>query len=222
MTDAERCRTTPYVHARLLASSRQHSEDGAEVFACGDELVVVAADGAGDLRGGAAAGEALVEAVRAAVHDASFDVRDPGRWVRIFVDVDATLSAKMMGETTGVVVVLSAAGVVGVSAGDSEAWIVRPTTIDDLTREQSKVRLGSGRANPVGFERDRFDGVLVVGTDGLFKSASPDLIAAAVRGSSPSEAAERLVGLVRLPSGAYPDDVGVVVVSADLHPRGAS
>ena len=35
---------------------------------------------------------------------------------------------------------------------------------------------------------------------------------------SPSEAVEHLVGLVRFASGAYPDDVGVVVVSAGPRP----
>jgi serine/threonine protein phosphatase PrpC len=68
------------------------------------------------------------------------------------------------------------------------------------------------------FERDLLDGVLVVGTDGLFKYASPDRVVAAVRGCSTSEAAEHLVSFVRLPSGAYPDDVAVVVVSGGLRP----
>jgi serine/threonine protein phosphatase PrpC len=201
----------PFVHARALASGRPHSEDRAEVER-GEDLVVVVADGAGGLRGGAAASDALVEAVRGAVHNGSFEVNDLARWVGIFTDVDAHLSAKMVGETTGVVVVLSAAGIVGVSAGDSEAWIVGPTTLDDLTGEQSKVRLGSGRARPVMFERHRLEGVLVVGTDGLFKYAVPERIVAAARGGSPSEAAEHLVRLVGLASGAYQDDVSLVVV----------
>ena len=33
-------------------------------------------------------------------------------------------------------------------------------------------------------------------------------------GRSPADATEKLIALVRLPSGAYPDDVGVVVVCA--------
>jgi len=213
MRDETPSRTIPPLYARLLASSRPNSEDRAEAFECGEDLVVVIADGAGGLRGGAEASEVLVVAVRTAVHDRSFDVRDPARWLRIFADVDLSLSAKMTGETTGLIVVLSVAGVVGVSAGDSEAWIVRPTSIDDLTKEQSKVRLGSGRASPVVFERESLDGVLVAGTDGLFKYAASDRIAAAVRDCSTMEATEHLVGLVRLTSGAFPDDVAVVVVA---------
>ena len=69
-----------YVYARALASSRQSSEDRAEVFERGDELVVVVADGAGGLRGGAAASDALVEAARAAVLDASFELFDVEGW----------------------------------------------------------------------------------------------------------------------------------------------
>ena len=70
--------------------------------------------------------------------------------------------------------------------------------------------------------------MIVVGTDGLFKYASADRIAAAVRGCSPPEAAERLVSVVKLASGAYQDDVGVVVISPaqqpseDREPQGSS
>ncbi len=51
----------PYVCSRLLVSDRRRSEDRAEVFERGDALVVVIADGAGGVRGGAVASEALVD-----------------------------------------------------------------------------------------------------------------------------------------------------------------
>jgi serine/threonine protein phosphatase PrpC len=97
--------------------------------------------------------------------------------------------------------------------GDSAAWVVGGAGIDDLTLGQRKARLGSGRAAPVSFRRDGLDGVLVVGTDGLFKYATPSRIRDAVRDRPPEEAAARLVELVRLPSGAFQDDVAVVVVA---------
>jgi PPM family protein phosphatase len=99
------------------------------------------------------------------------------------------------------------------SVGDSAAWIVGGGGVDDLTLGQRKARLGSGRAAPVSFRRDGLDGTLVVGTDGLFKYATPSGIGEAVRDRSPEEAAERLVEVVRLPSGAFQDDVAVVVVA---------
>ena len=54
----------------------------------------------------------------------------------------------MCGETTGVVVVVTPRGLLGVSAGDSEAWVITASGIDDLTTAQNKKRVGSGDASP--------------------------------------------------------------------------
>jgi serine/threonine protein phosphatase PrpC len=204
---------SPYVHSRLLASGRRNSEDRAEVFERNDALVVVVADGAGGVRGGALASEALVATAWAVAQNATLDVHDAALWTVLFKEVDATLAAKMAGETTGLVVIVGSKGLMGVSVGDSEARIVSTTSIDDLTADQKKARLGSGRAVPASFYRPGLDGVLVVGTDGLFKYTSAERIAAAVRGGDVAGGAERLVALVRLPSGGLQDDVGIVVVA---------
>lgn len=209
---------SPYVHSRLLASGRRNSEDRAEVFERADALVVVVADGAGGVRGGALASGALVGTAHAVVGNATLDVHDAAMWTVLFKEVDATLAAKMAGETTGVVVIIGSKGLMGVSAGDSEAWVVTATSIDDLTMGQKKARLGSGRAVPVSFNRPGLDGVLVVGTDGLFKYGSAERIAAAVRGGDVERAAERLAALVRLPSGGLQDDLGIVVIRSRCTP----
>ena len=86
----------------------------------------------------------------------------------------------MAGETTAIVIVLSAKGITGTSVGDSEAWLVGPSGIDDLTASQHRRRLGSGAAVPAAFFRSPLDTVLVAGTDGLFKYASPDDVAVAL------------------------------------------
>jgi hypothetical protein len=106
-----------------------------------------------------------------------------------------------------------------VSAGDSEAWVVGPTSIDDLTVHQQRARVGSGRAAAVAFHRQALDGVLVVGTDGLFKYAAQERVAAIVRALNPLvEAARCLSELVRLSSGRLQDDFAVVVARrARLH-----
>jgi serine/threonine protein phosphatase PrpC len=176
----------------------------------GDELFIVIADGAGGTPGGGSASDALVAAVSDEIQRAgdSFDSR---RWANVFCETDAKLAGRLSGETTGVLVVLGARGLVGVSAGDSEAWVVGATSIDDLTLHQQRTRVGSGRVAAVAFHRQALDGILVVGTDGLFKYSAPEVIAAIVRVNAPAEAARRLSELVRLSSGRLWDDVAVVV-----------
>jgi serine/threonine protein phosphatase PrpC len=197
----------------MLASDRSNSEDRAEVFERGDDLVIVVADGAGGIRGGALASGVLVETARAVAENRTLDVHDAGLWTVLLKEADGTLAAKMAGETTGVVVVVGPQGLTGVSVGDSEAWIVTARSIDDLTRSQERLRLGSGRATPVTFQRRSLDGVLLVATDGLFKYASPGPIASTVRAGEVSRTPERLADLVQLPSGGFQDDVGIVVVA---------
>jgi hypothetical protein len=119
----------------------------------------------------------------------------------------------MAGETTGVVVVVSPAGLVGARAGDSAAWLVIGTGIDDLTAGQRRARLGSGRATPASFERGRADGFLVVGTGGPFNYMEAEKIAETARSVDPTRATEALVELVRLSSGGFHDDAAVVIVS---------
>ncbi len=201
-------RGMPIAWSRAFGSSRADSEDRAEVVVCGDALVVAVADGAGGVSGGAAASDAFAAAVRAKVAT-QFDPFDIRAWSELFVETDA-LIARSGGETTAIVVAVAEYGLCGVSVGDSEAWVVANGHADSLTRAQSRVRLGSGRAKPVSFHRRALEGALVVATDGLFKHASARDIARA----SPMTA-ERLVELPRLASGAYLDDIAVVVVTRD-------
>jgi serine/threonine protein phosphatase PrpC len=177
-------------------------------------LVVVVADGGGGIRGGAAASRCLVAVVEAAVGDATFPLEDRESWPALFRETDAGLAANGAGETTGVVVVLGPRGLVGVSAGDSEAWLVAPTRIDNLTVGQhTEQRLGTRRTTPTPFQRSAPHGeVLVVASDGLFKFAARDVIASVVRTQSIGTAANNLVELVKLRSGKVAEDVAVVLV----------
>jgi hypothetical protein len=155
-------------YACLLASGRKKTEDRAVVIERGDSLVIVVADGAGGTIGGAAASDALVGGVGAALADNTFDAEDGPSWSTLFSDIDAKLAKATTGETTGVVIAVSPRVVLGVSAGDSQAWVVGSKEMDDLTAGQSKKRLGSGRAVPVFFSRPSLEGTLIAGTDGLF------------------------------------------------------
>lgn len=205
-------------YAKALASSRPDSEDRTEVFERGDALVVALADGAGGVRGGAAASDALIDAVRCRLAEATFDAYDLRAWAEVFVRTDLGLAREMAGETTAVVAVIGPEGLMGVSVGDSEAWVLGRGGIDRLTEKQDRKRLGSGRSRATLFHRRLLHGMLVIGTDGLFKNAHPERIALASTEAHAGAAAEKLVGLPRPPSGRYPDDVAVVVVTAT--PRG--
>ncbi len=208
--------TSDFDHATARASRRGASEDHAEVIELHDSLVIVVADGAGGMRGGATASDAFVTAVQSGAGKSAFDPYDLRAWLEIFKTTDAELSGARSGETTAIVVVVGPHAILGVTVGDSEAWIIAPRRIDRLTDGQSRQRLGSGRANPMAFHRRTLDGALVVATDGLFKHARADQITAASSrdGVAAKSLAERLVTLPRLPSGDYPDDVAIVVVHA--------
>ncbi|HVH42671.1 MAG TPA: protein phosphatase 2C domain-containing protein [Labilithrix sp.] len=203
---------TSFVFATSAASSRARSEDRAEVFAYEDSLIVVVADGAGGVAGGAVASDALVDAVRARIGERPFDPYDIRAWSDVLIAADADLArGKNTGETTAIVVVVGFHGVVGVSVGDSEAWVVGQRH-DRLTEKQDRARVGTGRSRPTPFHRRSLEGVLLVATDGLFKNARGDSITARCTGDV-SDIAKKLVELPRLRSGAYPDDVAVVVVT---------
>ena len=209
--------STPYAYSTAFASNRAKSQDASGVYERGDVLVVVLADGGGGMRGGEAASRSLVAVVESAVNDSTFQLERVQPWIDLFRATDVGLVANGAGETTGVVIVVGPWGILGMSIGDSEAWVVTPQGVDNLTVGQyTRQRLGTRRAAVVIFERSALSGVLVVATDGLFKYAATDVIAGIVRDGSLAEVPERLVELVRLRSGKVADDVAVVLVQRKL------
>jgi serine/threonine protein phosphatase PrpC len=203
-------------HVLAFASNRTRTEDAAAVFDRDDTMVVVVADGAGGIRGGATASSALVAAVKGTVTERRLALSDARLWADLLRTTDEVLAERRAGEAAAVVVAVGPFGLVGASTGDSEAWMVTATAVDDLTSgQQTKRRLGSGRVVPETFERPRLEGVLLVATDGLCKYAAMDAIARVVRSATTGVASEQLLELVRLPSGKFADDVAFALVSAD-------
>jgi serine/threonine protein phosphatase PrpC len=196
-----------------MCSSRKRTEDRAEVFEHESSLIVVVADGAGGIPGGAAASDAVVDAVRVTVQARSFDIHGVRTWCEVLRDTDVALSRSSAGgETTAIIVVIGPHGLLGTSVGDSEAWMVGRST-SRLTEGQRRTRIGTGRCRPSPFHRGALDGVLVIATDGLFRHAPADAIVRACTTGNVEIIVERLVDLPRLRSGAYPDDLAVVVVA---------
>ena len=127
--------------------------------------------------------------------------------------VDAAIANdSIAGETTCALAVLTPDDIFGASAGDSGIWLIPEGTAHvDLTQaQQRKPFIGSGSAWPVSFRRPRQGGGLLLATDGLLKYTSAERIITTCREHLAEDVAERLVELVRYPSGALPDDVTAI------------
>jgi len=187
-------------------------DDRAVAIEVAGGYVVALADGAGGTGNGALAAELLIAFVtRRAASARSID------WFDALCAFDDELAMQGRGgETTAVVAFVDAERVRGASVGDSSAWLIDSAgAVADLTASQRrKPLLGSGEALPVEFAAELGSRRLLVGSDGLFKYAPAERIAALVMAGPVDAAARAVAATVRLPSGALADDVAVVVASA--------
>lgn len=193
---------------------REPCEDAVGLFRSGEWVVAVVADGAGGTSGGAAAAAAVVALIGDAL-DSGRALGRPETWHQLLIEAGTQLEDFGLGQSTAVVLATNGSSVVGASAGDSEAWLVRGEALVDLTRNQDKQPLlGGGPIDPAAFAEDLWPGdAVLLATDGLVKYAPAERLCAAVRRRQPLEACgEQLLGLVRLPKGGLQDDVGLVLL----------
>jgi len=186
-----------WVTRQLSASGP--GQDRLAVWHDDEGLLIVVCDGAGGIGGGAQAADlAMAGLVR----------RLPGDPDAALLALDEHLARHTAcGETTAVVAHCVGRSVRGASCGDSAAFLDG----EELTTAQHrKLRLGSGRARPVGFEGHGRR--LLVCTDGLCGYLRGERLQAALAHPSLSRAADALVEAVRLPSGGLMDDVALVLV----------
>lgn len=173
--------------------------------------LVALADGAGGTGGGAVAAERLIAFISRLTEKAvSTD------WFDALCAFDDELSAhSLSGQTTGIVAFVGSERVIGASVGDSSAWLISLSgeTTDLTARQRRKPLLGSGEALPVQFEAERLGNRVLLGSDGLFKYAPVERICSLATRGTVAEAANALANCVQLPSGAFHDDVAVVVIS---------
>ncbi len=202
-----------YKFALRIQASGPACQDRAAIIELPQGLVLVLADGAGGMSGGAEAAEYVVSAAEKWVRDLT-DLPDEADWCRWLTDIDAALEADpSAGETTAVCVSASDSGIMGASVGDSEAWVIGANGTMALTRGQRrKPLLGSGEAFPVPFSTEVAWGDLLIGSDGLFNYTSAEEIVNTLKDQDAERAAENLIALVRSGSGWYWDDVSVIVV----------
>ena len=170
--------------------------------------MIVLADGAGGTVNGAVAAQAVIDAVTRAGSA-------PGSWSSLLQQVDRDRPRLAGGQTTAVVVSVTARGLTGASVGDSGAWVVRGADIVDLTDGQRRKPLLGDGASPFEITAAALGtGTLLVASDGLLRYARSEAIVQLVSAADLAAAARGLVDLVRLRSGALPDDVSVVLCRA--------
>ena len=197
-------------YATIVEDARRgRGEDRLAVVRLADRTVFVVADGAGGVAGGAAAADAVCEALVERCRGGSVS-----NWSEWLAQVDHEMDVSGSSGLAAVVVVEIAddGRVTGASVGDCEAWAFADGTPRSLTSEQiRKPLVGEGAARAIPFEAFLVRGTLVVATDGLWKYARRERIAEAAAIRPLSTAAATLVDGVRLKSGALQDDVAIVI-----------
>ena len=190
----------------LLTCAVEGVQDRLGVFPLPSGATLVVADGAGGSGGGAAAAEAVVAGVAAALA-----TPDASSWAALLSRVDQELPS---GETTAVVLRVDGDRIFGASVGDSGAWLIDGAAgrCTDLTAAQErKPLIGSRCASPATFAGPLGASTLLMASDGLLKYARLEAIMEVVAGAEFAAIPRRLIDLVRLRSGALPDDVAVIV-----------
>lgn len=206
---------------RFLDSYRAETEDRAVIVPLPDGGVgLILADGAGGRANGGAAATRTVTLAETALRNATpRGLARSGFYETLIRALDrAERDCPDSGETTLVVVVLSARHIVGASVGDSEAWWVASATDCRVVTENQhrKTYIGSGMTTPVAFSVPvPRAGTLLMATDGLFKYADPDSICRVVAEGGLASAA----GLGELArgrtSGKLYDDLAVLLAGRD-------
>jgi serine/threonine protein phosphatase PrpC len=193
------------ITSKFLERGNPELQDRVEILHFHYQTVFIVADGAGGRSGAAEAAELMIRCVR----EAAADLGRAEDCFRLLNQMDQRIEqATECGETTGVIVVVSSDALFGANVGDSAAWLFTPDSKEELTRVR-KPYLGTGVAAPHQFARQLSQGTLVVASDGLWKYTSLDLIEQKMRMGNPERLAGELGELVRLRSGAFPDDVSI-------------
>lgn len=197
-------RPSPHaITTRIEASRPGRGEDRIALVETADRTIIIVADGAGGVAGGAAAAEALC---RAPTLGAS-------AWSVWLSQQDAALAAKSTGLAAAVILAIDDDGMIhGASVGDCEAWVFTKNEALPLTDQQvRKPLLGDGAALPVNFTARVTEGTVLIASDGLWKYMKPARIAEAAALRPLESAVDALVAGARLPSGAMQDDIAIVI-----------
>lgn len=192
------------IKATYRVENGSAGEDRAFVERVGDRTIAIICDGAGNGgRGGVAADIAIKYLSELARGGGFVD------WMRALSQANTLVRQEAQGgETTCVVVDIAGNGECrGASVGDSGAWIIPASkSMMELTEAQGRSRLGCEQAHPRRFV-GQFMGTLIVASDGLHKYLPRHAWKSLVH-----RGVDALVDAVRLPNGAFHDDVSVILL----------
>lgn len=190
----------------------QRSQDRVALLEIGQIHVALVADGAGGPGGGREAADAVVAHVEA-LRPRRHEVLEPSYWERALERLDAELARdEGAGETSATLVALVGASLAGASCGDSAAHLFQRDAFLELSAGQPrKPRIGSGNARASGFGPERFEGTLVLASDGLLAHAPFRAIWDAALLPDLRTASTAMASLPRLASGAWPDDLSILL-----------
>lgn len=196
----------------LTAAGNPENQDRGIVIHDGSRVVVCIADGAGGQSGGLRAAIMAMELVRQ--NASQVDTGDSCSELLRRMD-EAIAQDSVAGETTCACAILTPAEIFGASVGDSGVWFIPTTGAHiDLTRgQQRKPFIGSGSAWPVPFRHPIGRGWLLLATDGLLKYTGAERIIETCRQLPTESSAQRLIELVRYPSGSLPDDITLILTA---------
>jgi serine/threonine protein phosphatase PrpC len=191
------------IATRIEEARRGRGEDRIAIVEAPGRRLIVVADGAGGVAGGARAAESICAAL----------VDDASDWPTWLSQQDAFLSERATGLAAAVALSISDDGVIrGASVGDCEAWVFMHGEAKNLTTGQvRKPLIGDGKAVPISFTSRVSRGTLIVATDGLWKYLKHARVAEIATMRPLDAAAAALVDGVRLRSGALQDDVAIVL-----------
>lgn len=196
----------------LTAAGNPENQDRGLVIHDGLRVVVCVADGAGGQSGGL---QAAIIATEFARQNAS-QMDTPDSCSELLRRMDAAIAKdSVAGETTCACAIVTPTEIFGASVGDSGVWLIPAAGAHiDLTRgQQRRPFIGSGSAWPVPFRHPIQGGSLLLATDGLLKYSSAERIVETCRQLPTDASAQRLIELVRYPSGSLPDDVTLILIT---------
>ncbi len=202
----------PFRVARHTASYRAGSEDRVGLLRLPGGLLFVLADGAGGLAGAAEAASGIVLAIdrrffRASAHPSPEDLS------RALTEIDRELAVDpQAGQATAIIGCAMPGRVYGVSAGDSQCWLVSDVGSIPLTAHQpERPFVGSGHLRPHPFTHAFHSGTLLVASDGLFNYLDAGEIIRLAATSIVEDVGPALEGALRRRHGNLPDDLSIIV-----------